>query len=128
MAQNLASFAIHADDVQRCRRFYETVFQWRFEPWGPPDFYLIHTGDDRKPGVQGLMHKRQEPRAAGGPNCFECTIAVDDLDAVTTAIKALGGRIVLEKAPIPTVGVLTKFEDTEGNIVGAMAYEREPSS
>jgi predicted enzyme related to lactoylglutathione lyase len=126
MANNLASFAIHADDVDRCRRFYEAVFDWRFEPWGPPGFYLVHTGDEERPGVQGLMHKRQEPRAAGGPKCFECTIAVRDLDAVTQAIAGHGGRILMEKAPIPTVGVLTKFEDTEGNVVGAMAYELEP--
>jgi len=126
MPANLASFAIHAEDVQRCRRFYEAVFQWRFEPWGPPDFYLVHTGDDDNPGIQGLMHRRQQPRAAGGPNCFECTIAVGDLDAVTAAVKANGGRIIMEKAPVPTVGVLTKFEDTEGNVVGAMAYERAP--
>ena len=126
MANNLASFAIHADDVQRCRRFYEAVFHWQFEPWGPPDFYLVHPGDEGKPGVQGLMHKRQEPRGTGGPNCFECTIAVDDLDAVTAAIAANGGRILMAKAPVPTVGVLTKFEDTEGNVLGAMAYEQEP--
>ena len=126
MASNLASFAIHADDVQRCRRFYEAIFDWRFEPWGPPDFYLVHTGDERNPGVQGLMHKRQQPRGNGGPNCFECTIAVGDLDAVTAAIKQHGGRIIMEKAPVPTVGVLTKFEDTEGNVLGAMAYDHTP--
>lgn len=126
MANNLASFAIHADDVQRCRRFYEAVFGWHFEPWGPPDFYVIHTGDERKPGVQGLMHKRQEPRGTGGPNCFECTIAVDDLEAVTAAVTRHGGRILMAKAPVPTVGLLTKFEDTEGNVLGAMAYEQEP--
>jgi predicted enzyme related to lactoylglutathione lyase len=126
MASNLASFAIHADDVQRCRRFYEAIFDWRFEPWGPPDFYLVHTGDERNPGVQGLMHKRQQPRGNGGPNCFECTIAVGDLDAVTAAIKQHGGRIIMEKAPVPTVGVLTKFEDTEGNVLGAMAYDHMP--
>lgn len=126
MANNLASFAIHADDVQRCRRFYEAVFGWRFEPWGPPDFYLVHTGDERNPGIQGLMHKRQEPRGSGAPNAFECTIAVDDLEAVTKAVKAAGCRIIFEKAPIPTVGVLTKFEDPEGNVVGAMAYETPP--
>jgi predicted enzyme related to lactoylglutathione lyase len=126
MHSNLASFAIHADDVQRCRQFYESVFQWRFEPWGPPDFYLVHTGDDDNPGVQGLLHKRQESRGVGGPNCFECTIAVVDLDAVSAAIKTHGGRILMEKAPIPGVGVLTKFADTEGNVVGAMAYEHEP--
>jgi predicted enzyme related to lactoylglutathione lyase len=126
MANNLASFAIHADDVQRCRQFYEAVFGWRFEPWGPPDFYLVHTGDEEKPGIQGLLHKRQEPRGSGGPNCFECTIAVDDLDAVTKAVAERGGRLLMEKATIPTVGVLTRFEDTEGNVLGAMRYEREP--
>jgi predicted enzyme related to lactoylglutathione lyase len=126
MANNLASFAIHADDVQRCRRFYEAVFQWQFEPWGPPDFYLVHTGDDDKPGVQGLMHRRQQPRGTGGPNCFECTIAVRDLDAVTAAVTANGGRDLMNKAPVPTVGVLTKFEDTEGNVLSAMEYENEP--
>ena len=102
------------------------MFDWRFEPWGPPDFYLVHTGDERKPGVQGLLHKRQGLRGAGGPNCFECTIAVDDLDAVTEAVAKHGGRIIMKKASIPTVGVLTKFEDPEGNILGAMAYEHEP--
>ena len=128
MANNLTSFAIHADDVQRCRRFYESVFGWRFEPWGPPDFYLVHTGDEKNPGVQGLMHKRQEPRGAGGPNCFECTIAVDDIDAITSAVSKHGGRVTMDKAPIPTVGILTKFEDTEGNVLGAMTYEYEPHS
>ena len=126
MANNLASFAIHAEDVQRCRRFYEAVFEWKFEPWGPPDFYLVHTGDDSSPGVQGLMHKRQQPRGAGGPNCFECTIAVTDLDRVTKAIAANGGRLLMDRAPVPTVGILTKFEDPEGNVVGAMLYERPP--
>ena len=82
MPNNVAAFAIHADDVARARRFYEAVFGWKFEPWGPPDFYLIHTGDERQPGVQGLMHKRQQPKGVGGPNCFECTISVDDVDAI----------------------------------------------
>lgn len=126
MPNNVSTFAIHADDVQRRRRFYEAVFAWRFEPWGPPDFYLIHTGDDAKPGIQGLLHKRQEPRGAGGPNCFECSIAVDDIAAVTAAIQPNGGRIIMDRVPIPTVGVLTKFEDSEGNVLGAMAYEHPP--
>ncbi len=87
MPNNVAAFAIHADDVARARRFYEAVFGWKFEPWGPPDFYLIHTGDERQPGVQGLMHKRQQPKGVGGPNCFECTISVDDVDAIAGARK-----------------------------------------
>ena len=44
MPNNLSFFAINADDVPRARTFYEAVFGWGFEPWGPPDFYLIETG------------------------------------------------------------------------------------
>jgi predicted enzyme related to lactoylglutathione lyase len=126
MPNNLASFAIHVDDVQRARRFYEAVFGWIFEPWGPPDFYLIHTGDDADPGIQGLMHKRQQPRSGTGLNGFEPTFAVDDVDAILARVERAGGRITMRKSPIPTVGVLVRFEDTEGNDVGAMKYEQRP--
>jgi len=43
-ANNIRHFAIGADDLDRARAFYESVFGWRFEAWGPPGFYLIHTG------------------------------------------------------------------------------------
>ena len=127
MPNNLAAFAIHVDDVQRARRFYEAVFGWTFEPWGPPDFYLIHTGDEQSPGVQGLMHKRMTPRAQGdGPNCFECTISVDDVDAIAAAVKKHGGKVTMEKSKIPTVGEVIYFDDPDGNRVGAMKYETSP--
>ncbi len=124
MTANLASFAIHVDDVDRARRFYEAVFGWTFEPWGPPGFYLIHTGDAADPGVRGLMHRRQVPRIGTGLNGLEATFAVDDLDTVLAAVKANGGRVTMDKAPIPTVGVLIRFDDPEGNNIGAMVYER----
>ena len=126
MPNNIASFAIHVNDVQRARRFYEAVFGWRFEPWGPPDFYLIHTGDDASPGVQGLMHKRRDPAGSGGPNCFQCTVAVDNVDAIAASVVVHGGRITMSKSPIPTVGEVIYFDDAEGNIVGAMKYENTP--
>ncbi len=126
MPNNLASFAIHADDVQRARRFYEAVFGWAFEPWGPPDFYLIHTGDEASPGVQGLLQQRRSPRGKDGPNCYECTIAVADVDAIARAVVEHGGTITMEKSNIPTVGDLIYFDDPEGNRVGAMKYEHEP--
>ncbi len=126
MTNNITSFAIHVADVQRARRFYEAVFGWTFEPWGPPDFYLIHTGPADQPGIQGLMHLRREPPAPGGPNCFECTVSVTDVDAIAKAVAANGGRITMEKSPVPTVGELIYFEDPEGNRVGAMQYDTPP--
>jgi hypothetical protein len=123
MPNNLKSFGITADDVQRARLFYEQVFDWKFEPWGPPGFYLIHTGDASDPGVQGLLHKRREPVNGTGMTGFECTIGVADIDAIIRAIPAAGGKIVMEKFHIPTVGTGVYFNDPEGNVVGALQYE-----
>ena len=126
MPNNLASFAIHVDDTDRAVAFYEAVFGWAFEPWGPPGFYLIRTGDETSPGVQGLMHKRLEPRTGTGMNGFEPTFSVDDVDAIAEAVRANGGTLTMEKSHIPTVGTLIRFLDTEGNDVGAMHYETPP--
>ncbi len=126
MTANLASFALHVDDVDRARAFYEAVFGWVFEPWGPPGFYLIHTGDDASPGVQGLMHKRQHPRTGSGLNGVEPTFSVGDVDAIAAAVEANGGRVTMPKSVIPTVGALIRFLDTEDNEIGAMAYETPP--
>jgi uncharacterized protein len=123
---NLASFAIHVDDVDRARRFYEAVFGWDFEPWGPPGFYLIHTGTEEDPGIQGLMHAREEPRTGTGLNGVEPTFAVDDVDDVAKAVENHGGKIIVSKTVIPTVGALIRFLDPEGNDIGAMRYDTPP--
>lgn len=126
MPANLAAFALHVDDVSRARAFYEAVFGWTFEPWGPPGFYLIHTGDEVSPGIRGLMHPRLQPRAAGGLNGIEPTFAVEDVDAVAASVAAHGGTVTLARSVIPTVGTLIRFLDTEGNDIGAMKYDEPP--
>lgn len=126
MPANLASFAIHVDDVDRARRFYEAVFDWVFEPWGPPGFYLVHTGDEASPGVLGLMHQRMEPRSGTGLNGVEPTFSVDELEPVIARVQANGGTVTYGPATIPTVGTLVRFLDTEGNDMGVMRYETPP--
>ena len=125
MPNNIVHFAIHADDVERARRFYEAVFGWRFEAWGPPGFYDVVTGADDRPGIHGALHGRDEPLTGGGTRGFTCTVAVEDLDAIRTRVVANGGTITDEQVEIPTVGTLIQFLDTEGNELAAMVYERE---
>jgi predicted enzyme related to lactoylglutathione lyase len=119
MANNLVFFAVHADDLRRARRFYEKVFGWRFQPWGPPDFFLIATGDEDEPGVQGALQIRHNLVPGERMNGYECTIEVADIDATAAAVVANGGTIILPKCEIPTVGWLIKFRDPEGNLVCA---------
>ena len=123
MPNNVKHFAISADDVPRARKFYEQTFGWKFQPWGPPGFYLIQTGTDADPGVHGALQGRREIVAGKPMYGFECTLGVDSIDDTIAAIEANGGKIVMPKFEIPTVGTLIFFEDTEGTVVGAMQYE-----
>ncbi len=119
MPNKIAHFAIEADDVNRARAFYEAVFGWTFEPWGPPDFYLIANA-----GLHGALQRRPEP-LPDGKKGFECSIAVDDLSASAKAITQAGGSLLGSTVTIPTVGQLRSFVDTEGNQAIIIQYEAD---
>ncbi len=123
MPNNVAHFAVTAKDVERARRFYERVFGWRFTAWGPPEFYLICTGPDGEPGIQGALQSAGAYAADPGAGGVELTIAVDDVAAIEAAVEAAGGDVFMRQATIPQVGTLVKFTDTEGNRLCAMQYE-----
>jgi uncharacterized protein len=119
MPNDIAHFAIHADDCARARAFYESVFGWTFEPWGPPGFWLITTS----PGaLRGALQQRRTPVSGEGMIGFECSIAVEDIEATAKAIEQHGGRVTMQPFLIESVGTLVMFEDTEQNVVGAMQY------
>ena len=113
-------FAINADDVQRARHFYEGVFGWRFEPWGPPDYYQVKNAGD---GLLGALQERRDIAPGVRAAHFETSFGVADLKATIAAIEAGGGKIVMQPYRIEGVGELIYFEDTEGNFVGAMQYD-----
>jgi predicted enzyme related to lactoylglutathione lyase len=127
MPNTPAHFSINADDVARARQFYEVVFGWKFAAWGPPGFFMIEMDD--KPArhqpakLLGSLQGRRNIVPGVPIHGFECTLAVDDVDATAKAIEANGGKIVMPRITLPTVGHLLFFQDTEGNIVGAMQYD-----
>ncbi|MEE4281324.1 MAG: VOC family protein [Pseudomonadales bacterium] len=119
MPNRLAHFAIEADDVERAKIFYESVFGWQFEAWGPPGFYLLHNA-----GLHGALQQRLEPLGHGRAG-FHCSIAVDDLDATSELIEHAGGRVIGDRHTIPAVGELCEFVDTEGNEATIIVYAGE---
>ena len=123
MPNHVKNFAINADDVIRAKTFYAETFDWQFTPWGPPDFYVIQTGPDNDRGLHGTLQKREEIVKGKPMFGFECTIGVESIDDTIAAVEKNGGKIVMPKFEIPTVGTLIFFEDTEGTIVGAMQYD-----
>ncbi len=120
----VAHFAINADDVARARRFYENVFGWKFQAYGPPGFYVIDPASARAHvPLHGSLQKRREIVPGVVMHGFECTISVEDIQAAAAAITANGGEIVMEVCTLPGVGRLLFFRDPEGNIAGAMQYD-----
>jgi len=57
---------------------------------------------------------------------MECSFGVEDIDATQAAIEKLGGKVIMPKVVIPTVGPLIFLQDPEGNLAGAMQYDRAP--
>lgn len=119
----IAHFAVNADDDTATRAFYEALFGWTFEPWGPPSFFHIKRDDGALPGPIGALQARRELEPGLRMTGFECTVAVDDVDAVVEATRRHGGEILMEKTTIVGVGDLAFVKDPSGNVVGAMRYD-----
>jgi predicted enzyme related to lactoylglutathione lyase len=120
----VAHFAINADDLPRARRFYEKVFGWKFQAYGPPGFYMIDA--DSAPAtvaLRGSLQQRRELVPGVRLRSFECTISVTDIRAAAEAVKKNGGSIVMPICTLAGVGQLFFFEDPEGNLAGAMQYD-----
>lgn len=119
---HLAHFAINTDDVEATRTFYEAVFGWKFNPYGPPGFYQIDLGSQPVTMIGGLQ-KRRSLVPGVQTRGFECTIAVASLNQTEAMLRERGATIVLERSTIPQVGHLLFFEDPGGNFVGAMEFD-----
>ncbi|HTS61910.1 MAG TPA: VOC family protein [Candidatus Acidoferrales bacterium] len=120
----VAHFAINADNVNRALRFYEKVFGWKFQAYGPPGFYMIEEQSAKAAvPLRGSLQKRREIVSGVPVRGFECTISVDDVEATAAAIESSGGKIVMQICTLAGIGRLLFFQDPEGNIAGAMQYD-----
>jgi predicted enzyme related to lactoylglutathione lyase len=120
----IAHFSINADDVTRAQRFYANVFNWKFQPFGPPGFFMIDASAAApSPMLRGSLQQRRELVPGSTMRGFECSISVADIDATAAAIPANGGKIIMPVVTLPGIGRLLFFEDPEGNYAGAMQYD-----
>ena len=117
MPNTLSHFAINVQDCDRAVAFYETVFGWKFNPWGPPGFYMTEVG-----GLHAAIQKQQTEPFPTQIGNFECTIAVDDVDRVVELIVANGGEVTLAKVTIPTIADIARVKDCEGNTFSIARY------
>ena len=117
-------FEIHAGDPERAITFYEKLFGWSFQKWeGPMPYWLIITGPNDKPGINGGLVPRRGEIDGQAVIAYVCTVDVDSLDSSIATAEENGGSIALPKMAVPSVGWLAYCKDTEGNIFGMLQPE-----
>lgn len=121
MTSRLTHFAINTDDVDATQTFYEAVFGWTFQDYGPPGFVQII--DETTQAPMGAIQQRRQLLETEPTRGFECTFGVDDVDATRERIVAAGGSILMDKFTISNVGHLIAFQDPGGNPALAMEYD-----
>jgi predicted enzyme related to lactoylglutathione lyase len=117
-------FEIAAQKPERIAEFYNKVLGWNANRWegGPVDYWLIMTGPQDQPGIDGGIARKQDRPASGVP----VTAEVASVDEVLRKITAAGGSVVVPKRAIPGVGWQAHFKDPEGNVIGIL--ENDPKA
>lgn len=107
-------FEINAGDPEKVIKFYETVFGWKITKWeGPIDYWLVETGDENDPGIDGGIMKRE--------NLSSTIYSIIEVSSIEDNIKKIeenGGKIIAPKMPIPGFGYEAYFKDSDGNVLG----------
>ena len=115
----IVHFEISADDVERARKFYTTLFGWKIEKIEVKkdgdimNYWMISTSKEdsnEKSSLDGGLIKRQHPQQ---PNLNY--ISVSSIDEYSNKVNELGGKVVLPKTEITGYGFFVVCIDTENN-------------
>jgi hypothetical protein len=100
-----------SSDIATTKTFYNQVFGWAFQDWGPD--YVSFSSETG--GIDGGFRKRapEEKGAESGPLVV---LYSADLKATEAAIKAAGGNIVVPTFEFPG-GRRFHFSDGLGNVL-----------
>ncbi|MGC2109653.1 MAG: VOC family protein [Candidatus Korobacteraceae bacterium] len=106
-------FELGAVDPQRAVEFYKNVFGWQAQQWGGEEYWLMKTGSSPEMGIDGavLRNKDSQPRTVN-------SISVSSIEEYAAKVEQHGGKVVVPKMTVPTVGYLAYCNDPEGNIFG----------
>ena len=116
-------FEIPADDLERARAFYGSVFGWQLQSMAVPggEYTTVSTTpvdeQTQMPTEPGAINGGMMQRTAQTPSPV-ITIDVESIDAALAEIEAGGGATVTPRTPIPGMGAFAYFTDPEGNVLG----------
>ena len=120
--RKVVHFEIPADDVERAKSFYGSVFEWELNTMQMDggEYTIVTTtpvDDSMMPTEPGAVNGGLMQRSDEAPSPV-ITIDVDDIEQSLKDIEAAGGSTVTPRTPIPGMGAFGYFKDPEGNVMG----------
>lgn len=117
MKNNLTWFEIYVNDLERAKKFYETILNVSFTFIDMPDapMYMFNV-DNEKGEVGGALVKMNdnEPSSNGTIVYFSS----EDVSIEAAKVEGAGGKLLFPKMSIGEFGFIVQFIDSEGNRVG----------
>ncbi len=115
----VAWFEIYVQDIDRAKRFYESVFQVTLqklnEPFPGIELWAF-PADKISYGVCGALVKMDGVSSGGNATLvyFHC----DDCAIEESRVASSGGQVNRSKMSIGEYGYIALVQDTEGNMIG----------
>lgn len=111
MPASICWFEVPADDLGRAKKFYGSLFGWKFAklPAAVQDYWHIDTGGkDASPdgGMMPRMHPHQP---------ITNYVSVPSVSKASAKVETLGGTLCKPKTAVPGMGYFAICLDTEGN-------------
>lgn len=124
--RKVVHFEIPTDDMERAKKFYSGVFDWKLQDMGKDfgGYVLVSTVETdanqmpTEPGAinGGLMARKEKVKSP------VLVIDVPSVDEYIKKVKDAGGTVVEAKTEIPGMGYYAYVTDSEGNIIGIFEY------
>jgi len=113
-------FEIPVDDLERAKKFYKDVFDWKITDIPQMNYTTLGTVEvDEKQMAKeiGAINGGMMKRDAKIPHPV-ITIGVENIDEAMKKVRSMGGSEIQAKIEVPNMGWSAYFKDSEGNILG----------
>lgn len=115
-------FEIYVEDMERAKRFYESVFKIKLEKLNNPSTteqkieMWSFPGNMNSYGANGSLVKM--PGFSSGKNSILIYFSCEDCEKESGLVPEAGGKIEKPKFSIGEYGFISLVYDTEGNMIG----------
>ena len=111
MANPFVHIELQTQDLEKSKKFYTALFDWKLQEMPGMDYTIINVGE----GTGGGMMKKPVPDM---PDNWFPSVLVEDVAATTKKAQALGAAICKEVTEVPGMGWFSVITDPTGATFG----------